>query len=49
MNRLARQRIASLYDGRLQRCYVRTKLASDPVYAAVTALVAGSAFRPARS
>ncbi|KZC40318.1 UNVERIFIED_ORG: methyltransferase type 11 [Rhodanobacter sp. FW104-R5] len=43
MNRLARQRIASLYDGRLQRCYVRTKLASDPVYAAVTALVAGSA------
>ncbi len=43
MNRLARQRIANLYDSRLQRCYVRSKLASDPVYAATIAVIAGSA------
>jgi 2-polyprenyl-3-methyl-5-hydroxy-6-metoxy-1,4-benzoquinol methylase len=35
-------RIVSLYDNHLQRCYIRSKLASDPVYAATTALIAGS-------
>lgn len=42
MDRRTRHRIASLYDYPLQRCYVRSKLASDPVYAATAALIAGS-------
>ena len=42
MDRRSRQHIANLYDGQLQRGYVRSKLASDPVYAAAAALVAGT-------
>ena len=42
MDRNTRQRIASLYDGHLQRGYVRGKLIGDPVYAATAALVAGT-------
>ncbi len=42
MDRRSRQDIASRYDGHLQRCYVLGKLASDPVYAATAALLAGS-------
>ena len=41
MDRHSRQRIAELYQGSLQRGYVRGKLASDPVYAATAALLAG--------
>lgn len=40
MDRKTRQRIAGYYDSRLQRGYVRGKLASDPVYAAAAAIVA---------
>lgn len=42
MDRRTRQHIANRYDGRLQRGYVRGKLASDPVYAAVAGALAGS-------
>lgn len=42
MDRRTRHRIISLYDNHLQRCYIRSKLASDPVYAATTKLIAGS-------
>jgi len=42
MDHRTRQRIASRYDGHLQRCYVRGKLASDPVYVASGAVLAGS-------
>ena len=42
MDRRTRQHIASRYDGHLQRCYVRGKLVSDPVYAASSAVLAGS-------
>lgn len=42
MDRDTRHRIARLYDNRLQRLYVRSKLASDPVYAATAAIVGGS-------
>jgi 2-polyprenyl-3-methyl-5-hydroxy-6-metoxy-1,4-benzoquinol methylase len=42
MDLRTRHRIVSLYDNHLQRCYIRSKLASDPVYAATTALIAGS-------
>lgn len=42
MDRRTRHRIVSLYDSHLQRCYIRSKLASDPVYAATAALIAGS-------
>ena len=42
MNRTTRAGITSLYDTHLQRCYVRGKLASDPVYAATAALLAGT-------
>lgn len=42
MDRRTRHRIASLYNNHLQRCYVRSKLVSDPVYAATAALIAGS-------
>lgn len=42
MDRRTRQHIASHYDGHLQRGYVRGKLASDPVYAASSAVLAGS-------
>ncbi|HXD38269.1 MAG TPA: class I SAM-dependent methyltransferase [Rhodanobacter sp.] len=42
MDRQSQRRIASLYQGRLQRGYVRGKLASDPVYAASAALLAGN-------
>lgn len=42
MDRAARQRIASLYDTRVQRGYVRGKLAGDPVYAAAAARLAGT-------
>jgi len=42
MDRRCRQRIANLYDSRLQRGYVRGKLAGDPVYAATAALLAGT-------
>ena len=42
MDRRTRQHIASHYDGYLQRGYVRGKLASDPVYAATHAVLAGS-------
>ena len=43
MDRHTRQRIARLYQGSLQRGYVRGKLASDPVYAAVAARIDGTA------
>ena len=43
MNRHSRQEIANRYDGHLQRCYVHGKLAVDPVYAAASAVLAGSA------
>ncbi|MGB5939568.1 MAG: class I SAM-dependent methyltransferase [Rhodanobacter sp.] len=43
MDHRSRQRIAQLYDSRLQRGYVLGKLAGDPVYAATAALVAGTA------
>jgi len=39
----SRRRIARLYQGHLQRSYVRGKLASDPVYAAVAARIGGTA------
>ena len=39
----SRRRIARLYHGHLQRSYVRGKLASDPVYAAVAARIGGTA------
>ncbi|HEV7122249.1 MAG TPA: class I SAM-dependent methyltransferase [Rhodanobacter sp.] len=42
MDRRTRQHIASRYDGHLQRLYVRSKLASDPVYAASRSVLAGS-------
>ncbi|KRE87620.1 methyltransferase type 11 [Rhodanobacter sp. Soil772] len=42
MDRRSRQHIANLYDGHLQRGYVRGKLAGDPVYAATATLVAGT-------
>lgn len=42
MDRRTRQRIASHYDGHLHRWYVRGKLASDPVYAASSKVLAGS-------
>jgi len=42
MDRAARQRIASRFDGHFQRGYVRGKLGSDPAYAAVAAAIAGS-------
>ncbi len=42
MDSRTRQHIASRYDGHLQRGYVRGKLAGDPVYAAVTAVLADS-------
>ncbi|HZX71958.1 MAG TPA: class I SAM-dependent methyltransferase [Rhodanobacter sp.] len=42
MDRRTRQHIASHYDSHLQRWYVRSKLASDPVYAASSSLLAGS-------
>jgi 2-polyprenyl-3-methyl-5-hydroxy-6-metoxy-1,4-benzoquinol methylase len=42
MDLRTRHRIVSLYDGHLQRCYVRSKLASDPVYATTATLIAGS-------
>ena len=42
MDRRTRHRIAALYDHHLQRSYIRGKLASDPVYATTTALIAGS-------
>lgn len=41
MDRRSQRRIAGLYQGHLQRGYVRGKLASDPVYAASAALLAG--------
>ncbi len=41
MDRAARQRIAGLYDNPVQRGYVQGKLASDPVYAAAAARLAG--------
>jgi SAM-dependent methyltransferase len=43
MDRRSRQRIANLYDSHLQRGYVWSKLASDPVYAATAGLLAGTA------
>ncbi|MFC4762462.1 class I SAM-dependent methyltransferase [Dyella koreensis] len=43
MEHLSRQRIADLYDGYIQRSYVRGKLASDPVYAATAEAINGSA------
>lgn len=43
MDRDARQRIASYYDGHMRRWYVRGKLASDPVYAASADVFAGNA------
>ena len=43
MDHRTRQHIVSRYDGHLQRCYVRSKLATDPVYAASSAVLAGSA------
>jgi 2-polyprenyl-3-methyl-5-hydroxy-6-metoxy-1,4-benzoquinol methylase len=43
MNRHSRQDIVNRYDSPLQRCYVHVKLASDPVYAATAAVLAGSA------
>ncbi|EIM01639.1 methyltransferase type 11 [Rhodanobacter thiooxydans] len=43
MDRHGRQRIISLYGSRLQRGYARLKLGTDPVYAAATELVAGTA------
>lgn len=42
MDRRTRQHIASRYDGHLQRLYVRSKLASDPVYAASSSVLADS-------
>jgi len=42
MDRRTRHRIVSLYDNHLQRCYIRSKLASDPVYAATAKLIASS-------
>ncbi len=42
MDRHTRQHIANRYDGHLQRGYVRSKLAGDPVYAAVADMLAGS-------
>ncbi len=42
MDRRTRQHIANRYEGHLRRCYVRGKLASDPVYAAASAVLAGS-------
>lgn len=42
MDRRTRHRIVSLYGNYVQRCYVRSKLASDPVYAATATLIAGS-------
>ena len=43
MDRRSRQHIASHYNGHLRRCYVQAKLATDPVYAATAAALAGSA------
>lgn len=42
MDHRRRPHIATLYDGHLQRAYVRGKLAADPVYAAVATVLAGS-------
>lgn len=42
MDRRTRQHIARRYESRLQRWYVRSKLATDPVYAASSAMLAGS-------
>ncbi|OOG57347.1 class I SAM-dependent methyltransferase [Rhodanobacter sp. C03] len=42
MDRTTCARIASLYDGRLQRGYVMGKLTNDPVYAATVAAIAGT-------
>lgn len=42
MDRHSRQHITSRYDGHLRRCYVQAKLATDPVYAATAAVLAGS-------
>ena len=42
MDRRTRQHIASRYESRLHRFYVRSKLATDPVYAASSAVLAGS-------
>jgi 2-polyprenyl-3-methyl-5-hydroxy-6-metoxy-1,4-benzoquinol methylase len=42
MDRRTRHRIARLYENALQRCYVRSKLTNDPVYAATAARIAGS-------
>ncbi len=42
MDRHTRQHIANRYDGHLQRSYVRGKLATDPVYAASSSVLAGS-------
>ncbi|MEO7050085.1 MAG: class I SAM-dependent methyltransferase [Rhodanobacter sp.] len=42
MDRRSRQHLASHYDGHLRRRYVRVKLATDPVYAATAATLAGS-------
>lgn len=42
MDHRSRQDIANRYDGHLQRCYVRCKLAIDPVYSAASAVLAGS-------
>jgi len=43
IDRTTRRHITGLYDHRLQRLYVRAKLAGDPVYAAAIAIVADSA------
>jgi len=43
MDRTTRQNITGLYGNRLQRLYVKSKLSSDPVYAATIAIIAGSA------
>lgn len=43
MDRRTRQYISCRYESRLQRCYVRSKLATDPVYAATSTVLAGSA------
>lgn len=42
MQRRTRQQIARRYDQPLQRLYVRSKLASDPVYEATGSLIIGS-------
>ena len=42
MDRLSHHRIADYYDGRIQRGYVRGKLASDPVYAATADALGGT-------